>query len=320
MQKSIQKVVSVLLCAVLLCAAVPMCVSALETDQVYLGDVDGNDKVNAVDARFVLQKASGARELSELGAKTGDVNRDGKVNAIDARWILQYATGSRLLMVLDTQTDAVSLEATLNADSSDAEIVDYFNLVLNRVKPHAGSVTISRAATSLAGEIEGDMPEQTRDMLTKMFAENCGEEDVSEVPPAKTAAEKNELFPVEGESWSSKVTLDDVKTVQFAEKNGIYTISITVLADPLSADTQPGSGHFGKVFSVMTPADLDDGSGMMQNIKTGNRGGTVTITVDKNTGNVSHASYSGVYLSYMEISGTAMTVPLCMEAEYIIAW
>lgn len=61
------------------------------------GDVNGDGKVNAVDARWVLQTASGARTLSETQTQQANVNGDGKVNAVDARWILQAASGSRQL-------------------------------------------------------------------------------------------------------------------------------------------------------------------------------------------------------------------------------
>ena len=59
------------------------------------GDVNGDDKINAVDARWVLQAASGARTFDAAQTAAADVNGDGKVNAVDARWILQIASGSR---------------------------------------------------------------------------------------------------------------------------------------------------------------------------------------------------------------------------------
>ncbi len=61
------------------------------------GDVNGDNKINAVDARFVLQAASGARVLDDTQKAAADVNGDGKINAVDARWILQVASGVRTL-------------------------------------------------------------------------------------------------------------------------------------------------------------------------------------------------------------------------------
>ena len=59
------------------------------------GDVNADGKVDAVDARWVLQAAAGMRTLEN--ATAADVNGDGKIDAVDARWILQAAAGMRTL-------------------------------------------------------------------------------------------------------------------------------------------------------------------------------------------------------------------------------
>lgn len=59
------------------------------------GDVNGDGRVNAVDARFVLQASSGARTLTAEQRACADLNGDGRINAVDARWILQIASGAR---------------------------------------------------------------------------------------------------------------------------------------------------------------------------------------------------------------------------------
>lgn len=64
---------------------------------VTMGDVNNDGKVNAVDARWILQTASGERTLAEEQNAAADVNGDGKINAVDARWILQIASGERAL-------------------------------------------------------------------------------------------------------------------------------------------------------------------------------------------------------------------------------
>ena len=67
---------------------------ALPSEDI-LGDVNGDGKVDAVDARWVLQAAAGMRTLEN--ATAADVNGDGKIDAVDARWILQAAAGMRTL-------------------------------------------------------------------------------------------------------------------------------------------------------------------------------------------------------------------------------
>ena len=62
-----------------------------------IGDINQDGKVNAVDARWALQYASGVREFDSDQCKAADVNDDEKINAVDARWILQAASGTRVL-------------------------------------------------------------------------------------------------------------------------------------------------------------------------------------------------------------------------------
>lgn len=66
-----------------------------EPSLVLPGDINGDGKVTAVDARWVLQIAAGTREVTEDEKKSVDLNKDGKVTAVDARWVLQIAAGTR---------------------------------------------------------------------------------------------------------------------------------------------------------------------------------------------------------------------------------
>ena len=61
------------------------------------GDINGDGKVTAIDARWVLQIAAGIRQVTEEEKAAVDFNKDGKVTAIDARWVLQAAAGIREL-------------------------------------------------------------------------------------------------------------------------------------------------------------------------------------------------------------------------------
>ncbi|MBR3767935.1 MAG: N-acetylmuramoyl-L-alanine amidase [Clostridia bacterium] len=57
---------------------------------VIVGDVDGDGKVTASDARSILRASVG---LEEVPVETGDINADGKITAEDARGALRIATG-----------------------------------------------------------------------------------------------------------------------------------------------------------------------------------------------------------------------------------
>lgn len=76
--------------------AILQAIAALQPRYI-LGDVNGDGIVNAVDARWALQAASGVRALDNTQTLAADANLDSLVNAVDARWILQAAAGIRTL-------------------------------------------------------------------------------------------------------------------------------------------------------------------------------------------------------------------------------
>lgn len=60
-----------------------------EEPKAVLGDVNGDGKITAVDARLVLQHVAELKVFTEAEAKAADMNEDGKVTAVDARLMLQ---------------------------------------------------------------------------------------------------------------------------------------------------------------------------------------------------------------------------------------
>ena len=62
------------------------------------GDVDGNGKISASDARLALRAAVGIIQLSGFVFQAADANRDGKITASDARVTLRAAVGMETLL------------------------------------------------------------------------------------------------------------------------------------------------------------------------------------------------------------------------------
>ena len=59
---------------------------------IMLGDIDGDGKINARDAKLVMQHFTKKIILTEAQQKIADVSGDGKINARDAKLIMQYFT------------------------------------------------------------------------------------------------------------------------------------------------------------------------------------------------------------------------------------
>ncbi len=68
-------------------------VTVLEDSDFALGDVNGDGKVSAVDARLILQSVAGIKTLTSDELERADISADGRVSAVDARRILQIVAG-----------------------------------------------------------------------------------------------------------------------------------------------------------------------------------------------------------------------------------
>ncbi len=74
----------------------PYCVDIKESSAVsYLGDVDGNGIIEAVDAMLVLQHINGKRVLVNDEFRRADLNKNSILESFEALAILQYVNGNR---------------------------------------------------------------------------------------------------------------------------------------------------------------------------------------------------------------------------------
>ena len=230
----------------------------------------------------------------------------------------------------DGSSDAAATPTVteLTDTSSQADILAYFNTAINKVKPNAKQITLNSEVNSTAGGISGNLPGTLTSMADGLIADNMGPKDLSSLDPglvnATTTDQKNAMFPVENESWSSKLTADDISSATYTEADGKYTITILVKEDAPSTDTAHGTGHNGKVFSVIMPSIVTDNAGpaasLIKDVKTGHKDGKIVVTVDKETGNVETATYYFVWWISLKALGMEVSIPFGLEKNFTITW
>ncbi|MCH5191826.1 MAG: hypothetical protein J1F23_06630 [Oscillospiraceae bacterium] len=216
----------------------------------------------------------------------------------------------------------------LSNSSSAAEVVSYFNTAINKVKPNAKQITLKREVNSSAGEIDGNLPKTLSGMADSLISGNMGEKDLSTLDPgmvnATTVAQKNAMFPVENESWSSKLTADDVAKFDVKDNGKSYVITLYIKEDAPSASTAHGVGHAGKVFSVIMPNIVTDNAGpaasIIKDVQTGHKNGYVKVAVDKDTGNVTQATYYFEWTLSLKALGISLSIPFGLQKDFTIAW
>lgn len=209
--------------------------------------------------------------------------------------------------------------------SGTAEIVSYFNTAINNVKPHSKSITSKYLKNSQAGKADlGGLPNSVQSLANKLIASNMGEDDSKKNVTYTSAADKNKNFPVEGQSWSSKLTAANVSSATATPKNGGYVITINVKPDAATDKVTVGGGNTPKAFSVVTPDQIYANAGaaksMIGDVKIGFRNGKIVATVDAN-GHVTDAKYYFEWnLSLVAVKSISVSIWFGIEQEFAIKW
>ena len=221
--------------------------------------------------------------------------------------------------------ESTTAAATVMPEGKEA-IVEYYNTAINKVKPNSKSIHSNYMEHSVAGEITG-IPKALDSVGQSLIKDNMGEDESKKNVTWTSKEDKNAFFPVEGETYSSKLTAADVKNAKIEEKGGKWVITITTVADARSESYSHSKGHAPKAFNAVLPGIIDGYiPGIAKSlfsvgtVATGYPSSTVKVTVDPATGNVTHANYKLYWTLYIPLSGTDVVLPFATENDYNINW
>lgn len=102
-----KRLLSIILAIAMLISGISIYASA-ENKNYSLGDINGDGKITASDARIVLRVSAKLEEKTEIITKYGDINSDGKVSAADARKILRVSAKLEKLPCKDGTHEYIS--------------------------------------------------------------------------------------------------------------------------------------------------------------------------------------------------------------------
>lgn len=229
-------------------------------------------------------------------------------------------------------TDPVDTKKELSNSSTAEEVVAYFNSAINLVKPNAKQITLVKEENKQAGNLDGNLPSSIKSMADGLIADNMGVKDLSKLDPgmvnATTTEQKNAMFPVENETWASKLEASDIEKFDVKDDGKNYTITLNIKADETSEGTDHGVGHSGRVFSVIKPSIVTENAGaaksILKTVKTGHKDGYVTVTIDKATGNVTAATYYFTWTLEVVVNAVFtelnVSIPFGLQKDFTIAW
>ncbi len=297
--------IAALLMALVLCLSFAACggkdggettepaTDAVNGDATYVGEPDEGSEPEATDAADATTDAA-----------------DATTNAADEKET--DAQG-------ETETEAASA-----MPQGTAAIVEYFNTAVNKVKTNAKSVKQNHVTNYLAAT--PTLPSAIGGIY-KMLGEDKWLDgmlvDNSQGAATYTGADIDAKFPVENESWASKLTAADVKSATCTEANGVYTITIVTKADGKSDSVKHGQGHSPKAFSVVLPGVVNDNipgiAASMVGLSTMSYPmGKAVIKVDAATGNVTSAEYDIQWTINFDKIGAA--IPLGTRSSYVVTF
>ncbi len=226
----------------------------------------------------------------------------------------------------ETTTAEETTAAAIAMPEGKEAIVTYYNTAINNAKSKSKSITSNYMKHAVAGEITG-IPSALDSIGQSLIKDNMGEDESKKNVTWTSAADKNAFFPVENETYASKLTAADVKEAKIEEKGGKWVITITTVADARSESHAHGKGHAPKAFNVVLPGIIDGYiPGVVKSmfsvgtVSTAYPSSTVKVTVDPATGKVVSANYMMYWTLYIPLGDTDVVLPFSTENDYTINW
>ncbi len=233
----------------------------------------------------------------------------------------------------ETSAEAVSEEATSAEETTQAaakvpetteEIIEFYNKAANAAKADSKSITYNYMKHAPAGNVSG-LPKMFNSLADTVISNNTGADKSKTNLALNTQSLKNTNFPVENESWASKLTADDVKSATCTESNGVYTIKIVTKSDDFLANVKHGSYHNPKAFNVVLPSTVADNipSAVAKVFSIGTvaiafPSSTITVKVDAATGNIKTANYLMYWTMKIPLGNSDVIIPFSTESDYTV--
>ena len=268
-----KKIISIILAVVLACSMMSLTAFA----DSLKGDINGDNKVSAVDARIILQYVAGL--ITPENTDSYDVNGDSKITAVDARIVLQIVAG----LVEQPETPPQDDEKP-EIPSTDEEKLEKFVELMNSVKTDASAATLVSTTMYECQEVEvNPLFIGFKQEIESSLADSYGTEEVNEIYTGEDIAA---AFPPTGTTCG--LTMNDIKSIEVKEGLTSYTYVVVV-----KGEKNPTRGKgVGAVATIITQEDLQamiDENEELKGLVTMDavyKDVTVKAEVDKETGKI----------------------------------
>lgn len=285
---------------------------------------DGGDNDTTTEAGTLANGETVAND--ETNSDTEAVSGDTTDVSGDATEAATDASGKPVVAPTQSGSNQGGGTVAASKPSTKAERVEYFNKAADQVKTSAKSVKHHYSKITFDGNAA--VIPSWADSALKLFGGadkfiNDQLEKNSKGEQIYKGADIKAKFPVEGESYASKLTDKDVAKADLNEENGKYIITITTIADPKSSNVKHGQGHAPKAFNVVLPGVVNENvPGAVKSFLGGDAemnypSSTIKATVDIATGRLVKADYT---LNWTINFGTNVVLPFTTFDSYTISY
>lgn len=267
--------------------------------------------------------------LTSCGTDNGDaettVSAAENSDATEAEAIVAAETTVEETTAEETTVEETTVEETTveenKAPESKEEIIEYFNTAVNKVKSDSKGITHNYSKITLNGSTT--LPSSLNTILKLLGGADKFLGDQLEKNSKGSETISASGFPVENESWASKLTAADVSSATCTGADGKYTITVKTVADGKSSNVTHGQGHAPKAFNVVLPGIVNDNipgvaQGIVGTATMNYPSSTAKIVVDAETGNVLSAEYDLCWTINFDKVGAIL--PFLTSDSYTIAW
>jgi len=200
---------------------------------------------------------------------------------------------------------------------SQEQLIDLFNTASDDVKNDSSAIT--KNYTKLVvdqEEMDFAGSEFLKSMASSSISSNI-EKGNESTRTALTLQEKQEIYPVRGEEWSSKLTDTMIESINCVSNDNTYELTIEIVDDNY-INPNAGEGNAGCCLPIVYLSEVQDGSGNAGSIEQTFTQGKIKCTFDKVTGRIIASNYKMCVNLSMEYFGMDIYVPYTMECDYSI--
>lgn len=319
-----KRIISIVLAMALMLSIAVVSVNAVDVSEFTAGerallmmqraDVNGDGQYSTDDVSVVLKAAAGIIQVEN--EEYYDIDLDGYVSVRDAQLMLEVVSGVGSIV-----SDEDTLEAFNTLINGVKTKKPGFNksttVVCPTIKVTSSGYTFPLTSLNVTNMDFDDYINKSADLIEKFDANGQFAADVADMRQSaidvykpqtenKTVAASSNshytYFPVNNLGWSSKLTMADIKSIDYAVDGGVMVYTITMNDYTYTGSQYPtGTKGFsdrqnlpyGKIFNL--PALDDDESSTINSVKL--QKGKVILKADLLTGNVISVDYSYVYIS-----------------------